>query len=240
MTRLGFLLRTIVGGVALVAWLLFFSTGLLVETGKYRRFLAPEAYASQSAAQSATQSATSPGLPRHDGGVVSAFLLATLFYTPTNLLFLTLLAGLLGGCSSNLVAESLREHGTEVGARRLMYMEEHPWSAMMRGFVVYLAFIAGLYFIIDDPFENPTAAQYMRLAGTLSIFAFIVGYDPSRISQFLRLPPLPQPKQTVTIHADEEGVELKAEQRTTNPDDEQEEPARERALFDGPMARLDT
>src|SRR5947207_9651446 len=83
---------------------------------------------------------------------------------------------------------------------------------MMRSFVVYLCVIAGLYFAIDDPFKHTTAAQYVRLAGTLSILAFVVGYDPSRIDQWIRLVPNPHPTQVVTVRGSKEGVEMTAAQ----------------------------
>jgi hypothetical protein len=204
-----FLTRVAIGGIALLAWLLFFSTGLLIESTKYRRYLAPETSAAQLKPGDQPMAPVDP----YTGSPVAAFVAATLCFTPTNLLFLTLLAGLLGGCSSNVVAERLDdEQSKQVEPRRLRYLEESPWSAMMRSFIVYLCVIAGLYFAIDDPFKNPTAAQYMRLAGTLSILAFVVGYDPSRIDQWIRLVPNPHPTQVVTVRGNKEGVEMTAAQ----------------------------
>jgi hypothetical protein len=206
MSRSLFVTRIAIGGIALFAWLLFFSTGLLIETAKYVRYLAPEFAAAQLKPGEKAPAA-------YDGNGFEAFTMATLCYTPTNLLFLTLLAGLLGGCSSNVVAERLSdEESKEVDPQRLRYLEESPWSAMMRSFVVYLCVIAGLYFAIDDPFKHTTAAQYVRLAGTLSILAFVVGYDPSRIDQWIRLVPNPHPTQVVTVRGSKEGVEMMAAQ----------------------------
>jgi hypothetical protein len=201
--------RIAIGGFALFAWLLCFSTGLLIESTKYRRYFAPET----SATQLKPGEQPVPPAEQYTGSAINAFIAATLSFTPTNLLFLTLLAGLLGGCSSNVVAERLDdEHSKQIDPRRLRYLEENPWSAMMRSFIVYLCVIAGLYFAIDDPFKNPTAAQYMRLAGTLSILAFVVGYDPSRIDQWIRLVPNPHPTQVVTVRGNKEGVEMTAAQ----------------------------
>jgi len=201
--------RVLISGAALLGWLLCFSSGLLIDSEKYRRFLAPELYAAQ---QKPVETVKIPTAV-FDGSSATAFFKAMFCFTPTNLLFLTLFAGLLGGCSSNVVAEGLGDMPSkEVDARRLMYLEENPWSAMMRSFIVYLCVIAGLYFIIDDPFKSPTPAQYMRLAGTLSILAFVVGYDPSRIEQWIGLIPNPQPTQVVTVRDDRSGVQMTAAQ----------------------------
>jgi len=201
--------RLTLGAAALLAWLVLFAAGLLIETGKYRRFLAPETYADE---VRAAEEAGEP-LSVYGGNAASAFCATTVCYTPTNLIFLTLLAGLLGGCSSNVVAGSAsREDVPQDQRRRQMYLEENPWSAMIRGFLVYLCVIAGLYFVMDDPFKNPTPSQYLRLAGTLSVLAFVVGYDPSRIEQWIHLVPNPQATQVVTVRDAEAGVELTAAQ----------------------------
>ena len=65
---------------------------------------------------------------------------------------------------------------------------------MFRGFVVYLAFMAGIYITSANPFENPTAEQYVRFASTLSLFGFVVGYDPTKFQDFLGLLPKPGKK----------------------------------------------
>ncbi|MBM3971514.1 MAG: hypothetical protein FJ302_16885 [Planctomycetes bacterium] len=57
----------------------------------------------------------------------------------------------------------------------------------MRGFVIYLCMVAGLYAVPDDPFKDSSSGQYARLAGSMSLVAFIVGFDPSQISAWLRM-----------------------------------------------------
>jgi len=91
----------------------------------------------------------------------------------------------------------------------LTYLAESPWSAMIRAFIVYLCLIAGLYFAIDDPFKNSTPAQYTRLAGTVSVLALLVGYDPTRLRSWIGLIPNPQ-SQKVTVTENPEG-QLKVE-----------------------------
>ena len=54
-------------------------------------------------------------------------------------------------------------------------------AAGMRGFVVYLLVIGGLFLIDTDALVAGSAthiqSQYIRMAGMLSVFAFITGYD---------------------------------------------------------------
>jgi hypothetical protein len=175
----------------------FFASGLFIETVAYRRLLAPEAMA---VAPANAVDATTTGAT-YGGSKIFAFLACLVCFTPSNLVFLSLLAALVGGCASNIVAEKLKESEDPVRLdhERMRYMTESPWSAMMRGFVVYLCVIAGLYFAIDHPFKDSTPAQYVRLAGTLSLMAFVVGYDPSRIKNWLAIVPGPQPSTSQTI-----------------------------------------
>jgi hypothetical protein len=62
---------------------------------------------------------------------------------------------------------------------------------MLRGFLVYLATIAGIYITTEDPFAAPTPAQYVRVVGLLSFLGFALGYDPTLVTNLLaRLPGL--------------------------------------------------
>jgi hypothetical protein len=188
MNKLELSVRVTLGSLALIAWLAFFSVGLLIDSGKYRRHLTPQASTTALTAESQLGGKT---VEEFHGSTAQAFGAAIICYTPTNLLFLTLLAGLLGGCSSNVRAQQMENELKSENKERLMYLEESPWSAMVRSFVVYMCVIAGLYVVIDDPFKNPTAAQYMRLAGTMSMAAFVVGYDPTQIRRWIGIMPGP-------------------------------------------------
>lgn len=55
-------------------------------------------------------------------------------------------------------------------------------SALARGFFVYLSILSGLLVLTGDPFDSPTPGQYFRLAGTTSLFCFIVGWQPNFLS----------------------------------------------------------
>jgi len=56
---------------------------------------------------------------------------------------------------------------------------------MLRGFITYIAAIAGILLVIGDPFANPTALQYIRTAGIISLITFVMGYDPTRFEELI-------------------------------------------------------
>jgi hypothetical protein len=58
---------------------------------------------------------------------------------------------------------------------------------MLRGFVVYVAFLAGVYVGTDTPFAAPTPKQYARAAGIVSLMALIIGYDPTLFRHLISL-----------------------------------------------------
>jgi hypothetical protein len=70
------------------------------------------------------------------------------------------------------------------------FRTENPMASMMRSFLVYLAFIAGVFITTNEPFANPTPDQYVRLAGLLSFVGFLVGYDPTKFQDILSLKPV--------------------------------------------------
>jgi hypothetical protein len=201
--------KFVLGVVALVSWLLLFSAGLLIETVEYRLVLSPRSVAKQIGVEgmksvpshSTTQEGGQAASAASDSGKPATFspwysFFASVFcFTPINLALLTLTAGLLGGCGSNIAIETMpdmqRDRLRETHPRRHLYLQEPPVSAAIRGFIVYLCVIAGLYVAMDDPFKDPTPAQYIRLAGTLSILALMVGYDSSRLEDWLAIIPGP-------------------------------------------------
>jgi membrane-bound acyltransferase YfiQ involved in biofilm formation len=123
-----------------------------------------------------------------------AFLVSLFTYTPTNIAALCLLAAFTGGCASQLIISAMRspqDSGNKEKPEQLsdtqIYMQESPVSSMLRGFVVYVAFLAGVYITSNAPFADPTQEQYARAAGTTSLLAFVVGYDPTIFRQLINL-----------------------------------------------------
>lgn len=152
----------------MLAWLVMFGVGLLVASKVYRDQLLQSFH-------------------------WKVFFVSLLTYTPTNIAALCLLAAFCGGCASRLVLASAasvhspRESSKSTDGHSEVYMTESPVSSMLRGFVVYVAFLAGVYVGTNAPFADPTQEQYARAAGTVSLLAFVVGYDPTLFRQLLNV-----------------------------------------------------
>ncbi len=122
-----------------------------------------------------------------------AFFVSLLTYTPTNIAVLCELAAFGGGCASQLVITTASRFRADDSQAKMdisdseIYMQESPVSSMLRGFVVYISFLAGVYVGTNAPFAEPTQEQYARVAGTISLLAFVVGYDPTLFRQLLSL-----------------------------------------------------
>ena len=137
----------------------------------------------------------------------SSFIVAMLTFTPLNVGFLCVLAAFIGGCSINkneihrihqeildLEANPPVRPNPELARlrQRLDYLTEHPGYSTIRGLVVYLIIISGL-FIIGAPLigengsQSITLAQYMKLAGLFSFFGYLAGYDPTVFSSVIGL-----------------------------------------------------
>ncbi|MGC1275854.1 MAG: hypothetical protein WBC44_19280 [Planctomycetaceae bacterium] len=147
------------GVIAVAAWLLFFTSGTVIGTADDREFL--------------------------DSGDAESMVetLAALFtvltcYTITNVAFLAGLAAVAGEFSSRSRVSSLASAWTPpAGAPQLRDVLACYSAAAMRGFVIYLMFIAGLLLVTTEAITTPDQGQYVRLAGTISVLSFVAGYD---------------------------------------------------------------
>jgi hypothetical protein len=202
-----------VAGVSL--WVGLFAAGMLIDSKPYRDAFAPDRGRAEQTLEvadaetdGAMQRVALDGdrLPAVSGRPISTlpsarrtmyppdlrtFGKATLFFTPLNTALLALLAALVGGCASWLahrddkVADSASPEERARLERRLPFLQESPLTAMLRGFAVYLAVIAGVYITGGDPFQDGSPSQYVRFAGTVSLLAYLVGYDPTRLQDLL-------------------------------------------------------
>ena len=162
----------ITGVAGIAAWLLVFGLGIMVASQPYRDQLAKS----------------------FDWG---ALLKALVTFTPTNVALLSVLAGLLGGCSSLLLyrdytappAGSPQAEKPSVDEERLAFLTENPVNSALRGFAIYLTFLAGTVLGANQPFSQTTQDQYCRMAGAVAILAFAVGYDPTFFRQFISMLP---------------------------------------------------
>jgi hypothetical protein len=115
------------------------------------------------------------------GGLASVVvngLKVTITYTLTNVCVLCLIASLLGmvGAKAKLGADSDHETGSDTTSPRI--------SALLRGFFVYLALIAGVLVMSDSPIA-PSQVQYVKLAGLMSLTGFVVNYRPTLFGELL-------------------------------------------------------
>jgi len=143
----------------IAVWMVTFLFGTLVDSRPYR-----EAFA-----------ALAGGV----GGVVGNGLLVLGTYTLTNIAILCLLSSLLGalGARADLNTDTEAEAAADNSSPRN--------SALLRGFLVYIALLAGLLIFGDDP-TAPSQKQYVRLAGFTSVFAFVLSYRPSLFGTLLQ------------------------------------------------------
>ncbi len=206
-----------------VAWLWVFAGGLTVATEPYRVAVSPlgaatiadttvEAVIARSRAALGLGDAPDSIPPTRfaGAGVPSPFhaaIIVALFFTPTNVALLCVLAGLLGALGARA---NLRTGRPLLGARGAapggpggnggdgasgadgpvltVHIDNvNPYlSGALRGFFVYLMVISGLLVMLGNPFENITPFSYIRFAGLLSLFSFAVSYDPDLFSSLLQ------------------------------------------------------
>lgn len=200
------------GVTAILIWFALFTAGVTIDSTPYRDILAPgradRAVAAGVIGAVGAAGAPAPGEPPAAGAKpvaasvlpvsipparkVAAFLGVMAFYTPLNVALLTIFAGLVGGCASSITYAKSRKGNAPAAAEdgwdaRTAFLTENPVASMLRSFLVYLAFIAGVFITTNNPFASPTPDQYVRLAGLLSFVAFVIGYDPTRFQDLLSL-----------------------------------------------------
>ena len=160
----------IFGTLAAIAYVALFTAGVVVDSGPFRTQLNGSSFS------------------------VGALVAVMLTYTPSNVAILSMLAGLIGGCSS-LITHGKPQSGEIKPPGRggthleqsLLYRTESPIASMFRSLVAYLAFMAGVLATTVAPFTATTPEQYVRFASAVSFFAFVVGYDPTRFQGLLNM-----------------------------------------------------
>jgi len=177
-------LQACVAFVVFVAWLALFAGGILVDTRPYRTQISPTGVAALQG-QSSTRGSTPNATDSPDQGLasstnaptgvsnVTAWVIVLLCFLPINLAWICATASVLGSYGSRAELGDDKTAASSVDTSRPFV------SAVIRGFFVYLFMISGLLLLDETPFSNPAPGQYIRLAGFLSLFSFIVSYQPS-------------------------------------------------------------
>jgi len=151
--------------VAAAAWVVLFAVGYTVHAGPYEDVLKEPQIAQN-------------GIPElvAFAGALFMFIIASI---PTNVLLLALIAGVLGTAFR-------RAKGNPTNGRLLTRAQDYTFS-ITSSFFVYIGLLAGLMTLtVADALTAETAEKQIQLAGTVSICAFLVGYDRKLLGWMLR------------------------------------------------------
>ncbi len=159
----------ILGIIGVLSWITMFGLGLLINSQGYR-----------------------DSVVNHFD--LESFIMSILTFTPTNIAMLCIVSAFSGGCASRLLIAGInKKSGTAIENHEMnspsssIYLAENPFSSMLRGLVVYFAFLAGAFVASSNPFANTSPQQYAQTAGVVSLFSFIVGYDPTAFRSFISI-----------------------------------------------------
>lgn len=147
------LLVSLIGLACVITWLALFMVGLTIDSAPYRDCIA-------------------------SGEITFSNMVAVFFtYTITNTALLCCLAGEIGAIV-RFFQHSQRPADPDLETTP-PYREPYALvTGLLRGFLVYLLMLAGVYATTSNPFDLPTPEQYARMAGTVSLLAFLVSYEP--------------------------------------------------------------
>lgn len=113
-------------------------------------------------------------------GMLQSGLVVAATYTLTNVAILCICAGLLGQLGAKAVlGVDDSEHGAAI-----QDSTSPRSSAVLRSFFIYLAVIAGVLILGESPL-TATPQQYVKLAGAISLIAFLVNYQPAAFGRVL-------------------------------------------------------
>jgi hypothetical protein len=150
----------VLAAIIFLFWLLVFGAGILINSQPFRE-----------------------SISGWQGTILSwkfvvVALMIVLTWTPLNI---ALLAG-----TSGLLGAQARFAGLEEKELERPDVTNPYFSALFRGFYIYLLFISGMLVIVETPFSSPTQEQYLRLAGLLSLASFLVNYKLKLFAKFLK------------------------------------------------------
>jgi hypothetical protein len=187
--------HSFVGILVVILWLGLFGMGMLIDSKPYRDALTTKNDTLRKDTITITKTISPnkvqkidtvrksiPFLNIHKKPAIELFCNVVIFWTPTNVALLSMLAGLAGGFGRKIWRKpntSDTSLNPKITDGDIDFYNTSPFSGMIVGFVVYLAFISGTFLTMDNPFNNPTQGQYIRTAGFISLFGFAAAYEPT-------------------------------------------------------------
>ena len=145
-----------IAGFGVITWVTVFSVGYTVSAKPYELVL--------------KQPGSLGAGISEIGAVLGSLFMFILASVPTNTLLLACIAGCLGTAYRRAKSDAVADHRAH---RAQDYM-----FAVTASFFVYLALLAGLMTLtVADSITNESQEKQIQLAGTVSICAFLVGYD---------------------------------------------------------------
>jgi hypothetical protein len=170
----------VLASLTLLIWLNLFAGGIFIDTKPSRCVISADGVAALARQPSTNSGGEANPCPSTDAqgqtierpSLPVAWFIAVVFFLPLNLALLCATAGVLGtfGNLANLYHDQMALSSQD---------NTNPYiSGLLRGFFVYLFVISGMLVLDDAPFSNSSPAQYIRLAGFLSLLSFIVNYQP--------------------------------------------------------------
>lgn len=152
--------EVVIGVSTIFLWVCFFLAGIVVETASIRELV------SKRQMSSITE------------GVGAWFILLT-SYTVTNFAILSCLAAIIGKFSRRSLSFETASLNGLAPAPTATFREVMVFYsvATARGFVIYLMLTGGLILLTTSAVTESSTEEYIKLASTLSIMAFMAGYD---------------------------------------------------------------
>ena len=158
--------QVILGLLFLLSWIIIFLSGLLVDSEPFRNVISGTATTSSDAQQ--------PGL-------IWSWVVVMFSYTPSNLFMVSLFAGMIGA-----VSRIAKLHITKDGQEEIPSDQTSPIiSGVFRGMFLFLLILSGVVILDESVLTDPSQDQYAKLAGIVSLFCFLISYDPSRFRTLL-------------------------------------------------------
>lgn len=171
-----FPLEFVCGVLAMGLWFIAFGGGILIGTAPYIAVIQSGSF--------------------RPADVIFASLMILLFWTVTNVGTLACVASFLGAFAARTRFASGGYHEQARTEQRPRGVATFYAGAVLRGFSVYGLVLAGMLVLATEFIVTPSQGQYVRLAATISMMSFYVGYDPevfanllSRVKQFLDVSP---------------------------------------------------